>query len=254
MGGRVEKGHILINESVGPSIYRMEIELPKTAKEAKPGQFIHVKVNDDSRLLRRPISIAGADPETGVVEILYRIVGAGTDSLSRMKAGEIIDSLGPLGTTFSMDKKHIVGVGGGVGIAPILFLARRAKEGQMTVVIGGRNKEEVFWKDLFPSTVKQLIVTTDDGSYGLQGFSISVLPDLFQKEAVDELCVCGPGIMMKNAAKMAEEAKIYCEVSMERRMGCGIGTCLACVCHRRQGGHAKVCLDGPVFPASEVVL
>ena len=104
-----------------------------------------------------------------------------------LKEGDIVDSLGPLGTSFTMDKKHIVGVGGGVGIAPILFMARRAKEGQMTVVIGGRNKEEVFWKDLFPSTVKKLIVTTDDGSCGRKGFSISVLPELFQKDKFEML-------------------------------------------------------------------
>lgn len=111
-----------------------------------------------------------------------------------------------------MDKGHIVGVGGGVGIAPILFMARCAKRGQMTVVIGGRNKEEVFWKDLFPKTLKQLIVTTDDGSYGIKGFSVSVLPELFAEERVDEACICGPGIMMKTAAQMAADAGIYCEV------------------------------------------
>lgn len=153
-----------------------------------------------------------------------------------------------------MDKGHIVGVGGGVGIAPILFMARYAKRGQMTVVIGGRNKEEVFWKDLFPKTLKQLIVTTDDGSYGIKGFSVSVLPELFAEEQVDEACICGPGIMMKTAAQMAADAGIYCEVSMERRMGCGTGTCLACVCDKVDGGHYKVCLDGPVFNAREVCL
>ena len=152
-------------------------------------------------------------------------------------------------------KKHIVGIGGGVGIAPILFMARKAKPGQMTVVIGGRNKEEVFWKDLFPKTLKELIVTTDDGSYGIKGFSVSVLPELFKNGNVDEACVCGPGIMMRITAQMAKEANVPCEVSMERRMGCGIGTCLGCVCDRADGkGHYKVCVDGPVFKAEEVVL
>lgn len=255
MPGYVEKGIIRRHEKVDPSIWLMDLELPKTAKEAQVGQFIHIHVNDERYILRRPISIAGADPETGIVEIIYRIVGAGTEAMSSLKVGDTVDCLGPLGTAFSMDKEHIVGVGGGVGIAPILFMARRAKPGQVTVVIGGRNEEEVFWKDLFPKTVRELIVTTDDGSYGIKGFSVSVLPGLMKDGKVDELAVCGPGIMMKTAAEMAKEAGVYCEVSMERRMGCGIGTCLGCVCDRKDGkGHYKVCVDGPVFNAEEVVL
>lgn len=256
MSGFLEKGPIRIHEPVGPSIWRMVIYLPCTAKEARPGQFIHITVSNALHLLRRPISIAGTDPEKGLVEILYRVVGSGTELMTHMKPGDMIDSLGPLGTSFSMKgKDHIVGLGGGVGIAPILFMARRAVPDQMTAVIGGRNRKEIFWKDYFPDTLRKLIVTTDDGSYGIKGFSVSVLPGLLKKEKVDEVAVCGPGIMMKTAAQMAAEARVYCEVSMERRMGCGIGTCLACVCDRKDGkGHYKVCSDGPVFPAEEVVL
>ena len=255
MSGFVEKGIIRVHDHVGPDIWLMQIELPRIAKEAKPGQFVHVKVNDPRYILRRPISIAGTNPGKGRVEIIYRIVGKGTDAMSHLKVGDTIDCLGPLGTSFSMDKDHIVGIGGGVGIAPILFMSWVAKPQQMTVVIGGRNKEEVFWKDLFPKTVRQLIVTTDDGSCGIKGFSVSVLPELFGKGDVDEACVCGPGIMMKTAAQMAKDAGVFCEVSMERRMGCGIGTCLGCVCDRKDGkGHYKVCADGPVFNAEEVVL
>lgn len=254
MAGYVEKGFIRLHEKVGNDVWRMQIELPQTAKSALPGQFLHIKINDPSKLLRRPISIAGAEPGKGLVEIIYRVVGEGTQTLSRMKVGDVIDSLGPLGTSFSMEGDHIVGVGGGVGIAPILFMARRAKHGQMTVVIGGRNKEEVFWKELFPKNLRQLIVTTDDGSYGIKGFSVSVLPDLFTRGKVNQVCVCGPAIMMKTAAQMAADAGISCEISLERRMGCGTGTCLACVCDKVGGGHYKACLDGPVFNAQEVYL
>lgn len=255
MAGFVEKGTIMLHEQVGPEIWRMQLELPLTARAAKPGQFIHIKVNAPRYILRRPISIAGTDAGKGLVEIIYRIVGKGTEAMSHLKEGDVVDCLGPLGTAFDMEKDHIVGIGGGVGIAPILFMARKAKPGQMTVVIGGRNKEEVFWKDFFPKTVKQLIVTTDDGSYGIKGFSVSVLPELFKNENVDEACVCGPGIMMRITAQMAKEAGVACQVSMERRMGCGIGTCLGCVCDKADGkGHYKVCVDGPVFQAEEVVL
>lgn len=255
MAGFVEKGIIQVHDHVGPDIWLMQIELPRIAKEAKPGQFVHVKVNDPRCILRRPISIAGTNPGKGTVELIYRIVGQGTEAMSHLKVGDTIDCLGPLGTSFSMDRNLICGIGGGVGIAPILFMAHKAEPAQMIAVIGGRNKEEVFWKNLFPKTLKELIVTTDDGSYGIKGFSVSVLPELFRKEKVDEVCVCGPAIMMRTAAQMAKEADIPCEVSMERRMGCGIGTCLGCVCDRKGGeGHYKVCVDGPVFKAEEVVL
>ncbi len=255
MAGYIEKGVIRRHELVGPSIWRMEIELPRTAREARPGQFINVKIPDPSKLLRRPISIAGTDPGRGTVEIFYRVVGSGTEILSRMRVGETIDSLGPLGNSFTFPAGHMVGVGGGVGIAPMLFASRRADPGQMTIVIGGRNKEEVFWKDFFPISLRRLVVTTDDGSYGIKGFSIAVLPDIFAEGDVKEVITCGPGIMMKKVAELAEASGIRCEASLERRMGCGTGGCLACVADKRDGtGHYKVCADGPVFDTKEVVL
>ena len=254
MKGYVEKGVICQHDKVGPAIWRMIIELPKTAREAQPGQFIHVKINDCSKLLRRPISIAGADPEKGLVEIIYRVVGEGTLLMSQMHEGDRLDCLGPLGTSFTIPDGELVGVGGGVGIAPILFTARRAKVGQMTVVIGGRNREEVFWKDLFPHTLKNLIVTTDDGSYGVKGFTVSVLPEVFKHNTIKQTIVCGPAIMMQKTAEISKEAKVPCEVSLEKRMGCGTGTCMACVCDKVSGGHYKVCKDGPVFNAEEVIL
>ena len=255
MAGFIEKGVIRRHELVGPSIWRMDIELPRTAREALPGQFINIKIPDSSKLLRRPISIAGTDPGRGVTEIFYRVVGEGTKLLSHLRAGDVVDSLGPLGNAFTFTEGHMVGVGGGVGIAPMLFAARRAKPGQMTIAIGGRNQEEVFWKDFFPSALRQLIVTTDDGSYGIKGFSIAVLPDIFAKGDVEEVITCGPGIMMRKVAELAEAAGIRCEASLERRMGCGTGGCLACVADKRDGsGHYKVCADGPVFDTKEVVL
>ena len=106
MAGYVEKGVIRLHEKVGHDIWRMQIELPQTAKSALPGQFIHIKINDPSKLLRRPISIAGIEPGKGLVEIIYRIVGNGTEAMAHMKIGDVVDSLGPLGTSFSMDKGH----------------------------------------------------------------------------------------------------------------------------------------------------
>lgn len=253
MAGYVEQGPVLLNELVGPAVWRMIAALPRTAQEVRPGQFVHVKPQQTTLMLRRPLSVSDADPEAGTIELIYRVVGVGTAAMAAMKKGDILNSLGPLGTCFSMRDGQIIGVGGGVGIAPILFLARRAGQGHVTAVIGGRNREEVFWKDLFPDHTR-VIVTTDDGSVGVKGFAVSVLPDLLKEKGISETAVCGPEILMKKTAEIAARAGIYCEVSMERRMGCGTGGCLACVCGRVGGGHYKVCLDGPVFDASEVIL
>ncbi len=254
MAGYVEKGQIVAHELIGPQIWRMTAELPKAAREARPGQFVHVKPEIGNLTLRRPISISGADPDKGLIEFIYRVVGVGTEAMSRMKKGDTIDSLGPLGSSFTVREGHIAGIGGGVGIAPILFLARRLPKGKMTAVIGGRSRDEVFWKDLFPDTLKDLIVTTDDGSCGIQGFTVSVLPQLLAEGGVTQVAACGPAVMMRSAAAMAAEKGVYCEVSLERRMGCGTGGCLGCVCDRIDGGHYKVCLDGPVFNAAEVII
>ena len=128
MAGYVEKGVIRLHEKVGHDIWRMQIELPQTAKSALPGQFIHIKINDPSKLLRRPISIAGIEPGKGLVEIIYRIVGNGTEAMAHMKIGDVVDSLGPLGTSFSMDKGHIVGVGGGASAESDEALRERIAE------------------------------------------------------------------------------------------------------------------------------
>ena len=203
------------------------------------------------------MTIADADAHRGSITLIIQRLGVTSHKITQLNPGDCLaDVSGPLGRPTRVETVGtVLACGGGVGIAPILFMARKANPGQMTVVIGGRNKEEVFWKDLFPKTLKELIVTTDDGSYGIKGFSVSVLPELFKNGNVDEACVCGPGIMMRITAQMAKEANVPCEVSMERRMGCGIGTCLGCVCDRADGkGHYKVCVDGPVFKAEEVVL
>ena len=140
---------------------------------------------------------------------------------------------------------------------PLFVLAWLLADGARLPEIAPRAGAAIVYLGVFGSVVGFTLyyyVIKNDGSYGIKGFSVSVLPELFAEEQVDEACICGPGIMMKTAAQMAADAGIYCEVSMERRMGCGTGTCLACVCDKADGGHYKVCLDGPVFNAQEVCL
>ena len=251
----IEKGLIRRHDLVGPAVWRMQMELPRIAKAAAPGQFIHIKIGDASHLLRRPISIAGTDPGRGLLTIYYRVVGVGTKWLATLHVGDVVDCAGPLGRAFSETAGHTVAVGGGVGIAPMLFAAQKAPEGQMSVVIGGRDEKEVFWKDAFPKTLRELIVMTDDGSYGEKGFTTDALPELLKKGDVRKVITCGPAVMMRKVAELAEAAGIFCEVSLERRMGCGTGGCLACVADKVDGsGHVKVCKDGPVFDSREVCL
>ncbi len=251
----IEKGILRRHDLVGPAVWRMQMELPRIAKAAAPGQFIHIKIGDASHLLRRPISIAGTDSGRGLLTIYYRVVGVGTEWLSTCRTGDVLDCAGPLGRAFSETDGHTIAVGGGVGIAPMLFAAQKAPEKQMTVVIGGRDEKEVFWKDAFPDKLRELIVMTDDGSFGQKGFTTDALPKVLEAGDVKKVITCGPVIMMRKVAQLAEAANIPCEVSLERRMGCGTGGCLACVADKADGsGHVKVCKDGPVFDSREVRL
>ncbi len=247
----VEMGKIIRNELIGPAIYSMTVQCPQIAGAAVPGQFVHVRVaKTTAPLLRRPISLAGADPKTGEILLIYRVVGVGTQWMAELKAGDELDCLGPIGTAFTQTKGKTLLVGGGVGIAPMVYLAEQLLPEQTTVLIGGRNEAELFWKDLFHGP--ELVLTSDDGSIGHKGFTVDVMPQLIEEKKFERIYVCGPTIMMKKAAFIAQEYGIACEVSLEEYMGCGTGGCLGCSIDGRDGKRYKVCHDGPVFPGEEV--
>ena len=242
---------ILSNRRVGTDIYRLEIASPFLARTGVPGQFLQVRIEGAGLLLRRPLGIAEADPATGAVAMYYRIVGKGTAALAEMQAGQTVNCLGPLGQGFSLKAERPLLIGGGMGLAPLLFLAQRF-QGKAAVLMGGRNKAEVFWADFFAPFAKQVFTTTDDGSVGEKGFTTSLLPTLLEKYRFDVLFTCGPDIMMRKIWEIAEKADVPCQVSLERRMACGLGACLSCVIDTTDGGRKKVCQDGPVFWAQEV--
>jgi len=251
MNSCIEVGKIQSNELIGPAIYRMAVFSPEIAKNSRVGQFVHVRVaNSTAPLLRRPLSLAGADAKNGNIILIYRVVGIGTDLMAKMKTGDSIDCLGPLGTSFTPVKGKALLVGGGVGIAPLLYLAEVLGPERVTAVIGGRNEEELFWKDLFGTAT--VICTSDDGSIGQKGFVIDALPALLKKIQYDCIYTCGPNRMMEKVAALAEEYGVRCEVSLESYMACGTGGCLGCAVAGRGGKRYKVCHDGPVFPAEEV--
>ena len=247
----LERAEVLSNEAVIPVVWKMLLHAPKIAAQVQPGQFVAVRKEGSAQFLRRPLSVADADPQAGTLTLLYRIVGKGTAEMTGMKPGDIMSTEGPLGHGFSTAPGKALLVGGGVGIAPLIFLARSLEK--PVLLIGGKTAEEVFWKRFLEPYADKIYITTDDGSVGRKGFTVQALPEIFAENHFDRISTCGPMIMMKGIAQAAKEQKIACEVSMEKRMACGIGVCLGCTFEsRKDGKRYKVCADGPVFTAEEV--
>lgn len=250
----VEDAAVLENKKSTADICELLLAAPVLAKQVLPGQFIHAKTTGDGLLLRRPISLAGADAKSGVIRLFYRIVGKGTAALAALKQGDNLNCLGPLGQGFDLSCERPLLVGGGMGIAPLIFLAEKLKSKQVDVLLGGKNQVELFWREIYAPLVKEVFVTTDDGSLGKKGFTVDLLPELLDKKEYDRIFVCGPQIMMEGVAKIAAMRKISCQVSLEKHMACGIGACLSCTCEGKDDGkRKKICSDGPVFWAEEVL-
>lgn len=251
----VEIGKILRNEQIGNDVWLMDIEAPQQAQVAQIGQFCNIAVpNDSSRILRRPISYANFDSQRGTVTFLIRAIGEGTKRIVEANVGDSLEVLGPLGKPFTTSS-YMMLVGGGVGIAPMLAMASHLPEGtQAEVVLGFRNASELFWADLFNDLPVKVHITTDDGSAGTKGFPTTIMPRLLNTERFTSVHTCGPMPMMKGVAKTAAAFDVYCEVSLEERMGCGTGGCLGCSISSTDGKRYKVCKDGPVFAATEVFI
>lgn len=248
----VEHAEILENSAIIPAVWKMVVHAPQIAAASRPGQFVNVHYDGGRTFLRRPFGIADADCVTGTVTIIYRLVGQGTEELKQLQPGAILNVEGPLGHgVFTTAAGTSLLAGGGVGLAPLIFLAKSLKD--PIVLVAGKNKEETFWTQFFEPYAKGIYVTTDDGSRGIKGFAVQALPQILQEHAIDRISVCGPTIMMKTIAEAAASAAVPCEVSMEKRMACGIGVCLGCTfASKLTGKRYKVCADGPVFPAKEV--
>lgn len=253
MAARMEDALVVANELIAAGVYRLVIHAPQMAAAAQPGQFVHLKVNNlTAPLLRRPISIANADWSSGTIELIYRIVGGGTAYLSGVPAGVHLDCLGPLGKGFVLDCERPLLIGGGMGLAPLVYLAQALCPRPTTVLMGGRTKDELFWEEVFRPVCDQLQLTTDDGTAGTKGYTVDVLPELLRTGHFDRIYTCGPRPMMEQVARLASQYAIACQVSLEEFMACGLGGCLACSCAGTDGRRRKVCTEGPVFEAGEV--
>ncbi|MBR4626659.1 MAG: dihydroorotate dehydrogenase electron transfer subunit [Ruminococcus sp.] len=248
-----DKFRIVSKRAIGRDIYSFEIYCPAAAQLAVPGQFVHIRANGFT--LRRPISICGIGEDT--LRIVFEIRGEGTAAIANLNEGDLIDMLAPLGHGFTLDDnfRKVVLIGGGIGTPPMLPLAKFY--GRKAAVISGfRNASAVILQEDFRKTGAETILCTDDGSTGIHGFVTEPLKELAAKGGIDAVYACGPMPMLKNIAAICKGNGIYCEISLEERMACGIGACLGCACRTVRNDEeyfAHVCKDGPVFKAEEVL-
>ncbi len=245
-------------EKLAEGIYSMWIDAEPVAVQAKAGQFVSVYSKDGAKLLPRPISLCEVDKEKGRIRLVYRVAGAGTEEFSHYQAGDSIDILGPLGNGFPLENmtgKKAFLMGGGIGIPPMLELAKEL-DCEKQAVLGYRDAG-MFLKDEF-EPYASVYAATEDGSAGTKGNVMDAVRE--NGLEADVIFACGPTPMLRAIKAYAMEHKIECYLSLEEKMACGIGACLACVCKSKdvdEHSHVhnkRICKDGPVFRAEEVEL
>ena len=239
---------VVSQETLATDVYSLVLEAPEIASQAIAGQFVSVYTHDGSKMLPRPISLCGIDREAGTLRLVYRVVGFGTKEFSQLAAGDTVDILGPLGNGFIMptgkSQKYLL-VGGGVGVAPLLYFGKLIKDfgAEVTFLLGARKATDLLELDEF-AKIGKVCITTEDGSAGEVGFVTN--HSVLENEKFDMISTCGPKPMMVSVARFAKKAGVECEVSLENKMACGVGACLCCV-EKTTEGNQCVCKDGPVI-------
>ena len=246
-------------EKIIDGIYKFSVKAPEIANSAKAGQFLEIKVSDiGETFLRRPISIYNIEKEEGIIEFIFQVKGKGTEILSTKNIGDKIDIMGPLGFgSFKIEEnKNVAIIGGGIGTYPLYELAKELKgKSKTTMYMGFRKKDLVTLEKEFEEITDRLVLTTDDGSYKEKGYAINVLKEDCKNEKPDMIYACGPLPMLKAVREFAIEENIPCQISLEERMGCGVGACLGCavkVISGKEPRYGHVCKEGPVFNAKDV--
>ncbi len=253
---------VLSNEEVASNIWRLSFK-SEVARCLAPGQFMEFAVpGDGAHVLRIPLSFSWASPQSLRVEILYDVVGEGTGRLSQMKTGEESTLLGPCGRGWWLPEKpgRSLLVAGGIGFPPIMAAGLMLQEAgrEFDLVVGAQTAERLLMKDVqgmsqgLPGEQRVLRIPTDDGSEGIKGFVTDAMAPLLAERSYAQVYTCGPSVMMAGIARLADEAGIACQASLERMMGCGFGACSCCNVALVSGGYALCCQDGPVFDAKEV--
>ncbi len=249
---------VISQERIEQDIVSLWLET-EACQTARCGQFVNLYSNQNGRLLPRPISICEIDGEKKALRLVYRIAGEGTREISKLSAGEEIKLLGPLGNGFPTEefaKRTVLLMGGGIGIPPMLEMAKAF--GEKSIAVLGYRDSHTFLLEDFQKTGCRILLSSDDGSVGVKGTVIDALKEA--KATGDVIFACGPKPMLRGIKAFASDANIKCFVSMEERMACGIGACLGCVCKsttkdpHSNVNNKRVCKDGPVFDAKEVEL
>lgn len=249
-----QRVRVLSNDCIAPGIFSMWLSNHAMAELARPGQFLNLYSSDKSRLLPRPISICEIDREKDALRVVFRVAGAGTDEFSHLDPEDTIEAIGPLGNGYKLTESGIaLLVGGGIGIPPLLELAKELTC-EKTIVLGYRD-EDCFLANEF-RRYGNVLIATEDGSIGTKGF----VTDCIRNHDVSASAVyaCGPMPMLKGVAELAAEAGVPAQISLEERMACGIGACLGCITRTKNvDGHSnvknkRICIEGPVFNAEEI--
>ncbi|NRD78812.1 dihydroorotate dehydrogenase electron transfer subunit [Bacillus sp. BRMEA1] len=248
---------IINQREIAADIFELTVEAKFVQEITEPGQFVHIRVADSDPLLRRPISISSYNKSSNQLTMIYRREGKGTTKLAELSADKKLDILGPLGNGFPVDEvskgETALLVGGGIGVPPLYELSNQLKAKGVKVihVLGFQTESAVFYEQEFLKN-GETYVTTVDGSFGTKGFVTDIMKNL----AFDCIYTCGPTPMLRAIEQMFTDKKVF--LSLEERMGCGVGACFACVCKQADDpagvSYKKVCSDGPVFRAGEVLI
>jgi dihydroorotate dehydrogenase electron transfer subunit len=265
-----QKIPIISCEKLNPLFFRLRFFSPRIARESNPGNFVHLRINDNGfPLLRRAFSIHKLVREKGTFDILFRVLGAGTKLLSQRKPGQELDILGPLGNSFTFPKKstgEVILAAGGMGLAPLFFLAsefcRNGKldPSKVTFLYGVKNKDEFLYLKELKNLGLDLSLTTEDGTQGFEGMVTQLLLKQIKRHSNPKrvkVFACGPSGMLKCISGYCRKYGFDCEVSLENHMPCGLGACMGCVVKfgkKDQFEYKRVCKEGPVFSAQEVWL
>lgn len=247
-----EMARVISQKQIGTGIYDLTLQTEEIAPAAKAGQFVSLYCKDGSRLLPRPISLCGIDRQNRTLRLVYRVAGKGTEEFSGLEEKDEVKILGPLGNGFELLEKKAFLIGGGIGIPPMLQLAKELNC-EKTAVLGYR--DELFLLEDFKA-VCDTYIATENGSAGTKGNVLDAIRE--NALSADVIYACGPTPMLRALRDYANEHNMECYISMEERMACGIGACLACVCKSKEkDGHTnvhnkRICKEGPVFNAKEV--
>lgn len=252
------RAKILQKEQLAEDVFRLTALAPDIANLAKPGQFVMVKTTGShDPLLRRPFSIHLATGD-GRVQILFKVLGKGTRSLAAMQTGGTLDMVGPLGKGFFTMAKNSCIIGGGMGVAPMLFFAKKLlqkeKMANIRLLLGARTKNELYLVNEFNKMGLTPLVATDDGSEGHHGLVTDLLEETLAEKTNWTVYACGPHPMLKAVAKICEKRQRPCQVSLETMMACGLAACLGCTVTSTnpEQPYLHVCKDGPVFEAGDI--